>query len=127
MAIFFGTISPKIRITTVRIPVAIPTESLIFIATIVIRDDAVRFTMLLPIRIALSILPYLSSMSIAVCACLFPSSARALSLTLFTVVRAVSAEEKKADKNTRISNENNCMTPSVSKTKITPCLYITVS
>ena len=77
-------------------------------------------TILLPIRIALSIFPYLSKTSSAVFALLFPSSARVLSLTLFTVVSDVSAEEKNADNKTKIISAISCMTPSVSKIKITP-------
>ena len=103
--------------TTVKIPVAIHTGILIRIANVVAREDAYKFTILLPINIALSILPYFSNTSRAVCALLLPSSARALSLTLFTVVSDVSAEEKNADNITKINNANNCMTPSVSNSK----------
>ena len=51
-----GTISPQSRTTIVKIPVAIPTARLMRIARVVASADADRFTTLLPIRIALSIL-----------------------------------------------------------------------
>ena len=113
-------ISPNKSTTTVNIPVAIPTARLILIANVVASADAEIFTILFPIRIALSIFPYLSSTFIAVWALLSPSSASVLRRTLLTVVKAVSAEEKKPDKNNKINNANNCMTPSVSKIKLTP-------
>ena len=48
---------------------------------------------------------------------MIPSSASVFRRTLLTVVKAVSAEEKKPDKNNKIIRINNCMTPSVSKIK----------
>ena len=41
-------------------------------------------------------------------ALLFPCSSRLFSLTLLTVVREVSADEKKADKNNKITTVINC-------------------
>ena len=106
VAIVFGEISPKIKISSVRIPVAIPAPTLPqrLMASDVARDDADRFTILLPIKIALSILPELSVMRSTHAALLSPSSASARIRIRFAVVRAVSAEEKKADKQSRITN-----------------------
>ena len=56
MAHVLGTISPQSRTIMVRIPVAIPVARLIRIARVVAREEAVRFTILLPIRMLLSIL-----------------------------------------------------------------------
>lgn len=60
MAQVLGIISPNIRIVKVRAPVAMPTALLPqrLMAKVVITEEAERLTMLLPIRIALSILPY---------------------------------------------------------------------
>ena len=106
VAIVFGEISPKIKISSVRIPVAIPAPTFpqSLMASDVARDDADRFTILLPIKIALSILPELSVMRGTHAALLSPSSASARIRIRFAVVRAVSAEEKKADKQSRITN-----------------------
>ena len=106
VAIVFGEISPKIKISSVRIPVArpAPTFPQSLMASDVARDDADRFTILLPIKIALSILPELSVMRSTHAALLSPSSASARIRIRFAVVRAVSAEEKKADKQSRITN-----------------------
>ena len=106
VAIVFGEISPKIKISSVRIPVAIPAPTFPqrLMASDVARDDADRFTILLPIKIALSILPELSVMRSTHAALLSPSSASARMRIRFAVVRAVSAEEKKADKQSRITN-----------------------
>jgi hypothetical protein len=118
VAMFFGVISPKIKIKKVRIPVAIPIKVLELlpkpafeakeIARVVVREEADRFTILLPIRIALSILSGFSTMDKTLAALLFPSSARALIRWRFTVVRAVSAEEKNADKISSITNITIC-------------------
>jgi hypothetical protein len=75
-------------------------------------------TRLLPIKIVLSILPGDSRMDRRRLALLFPSSASVLSLILLTQVIAVSAEEKKADNNNRITKIINCIPSAVSKTKI---------
>ena len=106
VAIVLGEISPKIKISSVRIPVAIPAPTFpqSLMASDVARDDADRFTILLPIKIALSILPELSVMRSTHAALLSPSSASARIRIRFAVVRAVSAEEKKADKQSRITN-----------------------
>ena len=117
VAIVFGEISPKIKISSVRIPVAIPAPTLPqrLMASDVARDDADRFTILLPIKIALSILPELSVMRSTHAALLSPSSASARMRIRFAVVRAVSAEEKKADKQSRITNTAICNMELVSK------------
>ena len=117
VAIVFGEISPKIKISSVRIPVAIPAPTLPqrLMASDVARDDADRFTILLPIKIALSILPELSVMRSTHAALLSPSSASARMRIRFAVVRAVSAEEKKEDKQSRITNTAICNMELVSK------------
>lgn len=66
-------------------------------------------------RMALSILPESSVISKTRFARLSPSSAMLLSRILLEVVRAVSAEEKKADNNNKIITISNCMTSLVSK------------
>ena len=117
VAIVFGVISPKIRIRIVMIPVAIATAvapSLKLYAIVVVNEDAERFTMLFPIRMALSIFDELSVTLITIFARLFPSSAKERILILFTVVKLVSADEKKADKNNKIINTIICMAALVS-------------
>ena len=108
VAMFFGVISPKISINTVNIPVAIPAPILvlpsnpirwqIWKAYAVEREEADRFTMLLQINTALSILEGSSTNFKTRLAALLFSSAKARIRILFTVVNAVSADEKKADK-----------------------------
>jgi hypothetical protein len=100
---FLGVISPKIRIKKVKIPVATPAPTLpkSFVAKVVARDDADRFTTLLPIRIADSILSLFSMTSRTRSARLFPDFAMVFILISDTVVRAVSEPEKKLD---RINN-----------------------
>ena len=98
VASVFGEISPKIKIKIVSIPVAIPAPRLPKrrIAREVVRLDAERFTMLFPIRIALNILPESAVIFKTLAAFGFPSSANVRIRIWFTVVSAVSAEEKKA-------------------------------
>ncbi len=100
-------ISPKMRIKKVRIPVAIPAPTLprSLIAMEVAREEAERFTILFPIKIVLKSLPGLSMSFNTVSALLSPSSLKALILCRFTVVNAVSAEEKKAERQS--SNSKN--------------------
>ena len=64
MAQVLGMISPNIKITKVSTPVAMPTARLpqVLMANVVATEEADRLTILLPIRTALSILPYWSSM-----------------------------------------------------------------
>lgn len=119
-----GTISPKIKTRTVRIPVAIPTAKLIFIARVVARADADRFTILLPIRMALSILLYWSRILLTVIARLLPSSARERMRTRFTVVSAVSADEKKLDRKIRIIRAANCTTVSACAVEVVCCMTL---
>ena len=106
VAIVFGDTSPKIRIIKVNPPVAIPAPTLPHhsIAREVAREDADKLTILLPIKIALNILPESSVILSTRSACLFPSSAKVLIRIRFAVTRAVSAEEKKADRAIRIIN-----------------------
>lgn len=105
-AAFFGVISPNIRIRSVRMPVASPTLRLPkrLIASVVDSEEADRFTTLFPIRMQDSIFSWASSTLSTVAARLFPASESVRIRTRFTVVRAVSAEEKKPDSRIRISN-----------------------
>ena len=116
MAQVLGMISPNMRTTKVKTPVAIPTALLPqrLMAKVVATEEADRLTILLPIRMALSILPYWSKMASTRMAPLWSSSAKVRSRTRLTVEKAVSAEEKKADKNTSTPSETSCMTPVVS-------------
>ena len=59
MAPVFGVISPKRRITIVKIPLAIPTATLPnrSIVNVVTKEDTAMLTMLLPIKMVLSIFP----------------------------------------------------------------------
>ena len=105
----FGDISPKIRIRTVKIPVATPAPTLpnSRSARVVAMLDAERFTMLLPINMALSILPESSVIFRARAARLFPSSASVSMRMRLKVVREVSAEEKNAERNSNTANTIN--------------------
>ena len=55
VASVFGVISPKIKIRTVRIPVATPAgiDLNCSITRVVVREDAERLTILLPIKTVL--------------------------------------------------------------------------
>ena len=127
-----GVISPKIKIKIVRIPVARPTKvavlvpapswAAILVASIVDNEDALRLTILLPIRMALSILDGLSVSSLTRMARLSPSSARPRIRILLTQVNAVSADEKKADKASKITRIRSCIASLESK-KSSP-LYV---
>ena len=107
----FGVISPKIRIKKVIIPVAAPTIS--FPNSLddkrVVKEEAYIFTMLFPIRIAPSILPGSPVTFRTMAARESPASANVLMRILFTVVRAVSDDEKNAERATKIRIINNCM------------------
>ena len=72
-------------------------------------DEAVRFTILLPIKTALNILEELSVTASTLAARLLPSSASVRIRMRFTVVREVSAEEKKPDSSNKIIRQINCM------------------
>ena len=89
-------ISPKIKIAIVRIPVTTPApiDWKYSIASVVAREDAERLTILLPIRIALSILLGFSMSFDTIIARFDFSSVKARIRSLFTVVNAVSADEK---------------------------------
>ena len=117
VAAVLGEISPKISTSIVNKPVVTPVKLLpkIFIVSAVASAEAEIFTMLLPIRIALNILPEFSFILATVTALLLPSSIKERILILFTVVNAVSAEEKKADKANRITIHISWMILSVSK------------
>ena len=79
-----------------------PNPAARWMAKVVVREEALRFTMLLPIRMAESILPGFSRMASSRDALAFPWSASPRSRTLLTVVRAVSAEEKKAESSNKM-------------------------
>ena len=102
----FGVISPKIKINKVIMPVATPAP--VFpsksIARTVAMEEVEIFTILLPIRIAPSIFPEFSITFPSVTAFLLPSSIRVRTRIRFTVVKAVSAQEKKADKKIRTNS-----------------------
>ena len=119
VATVFGVISPKIKINSVIIPVAIatpePPNSNEY-TIVVVNAEAERFTMLFPIRIALSNFEGFSVILITVFARLFPSSAKERILILFTVVKHVSADEKKADNNNKIISTITCT--------IVPCGFV---
>ena len=85
-------------------------------ASVVVREEADRFTMLLPIRMALSIFSESEIRASTLFALRFPPSDRALIRCRFTVVRAVSAEEKKADKASNSISIIICRMESGSKT-----------
>ena len=120
-----GVISPKIKIRIVRIPVASPTKVAalapapscvaILVASMVDNEEALRLTILLPIRIALSILDGLSVSSLTRQARLLPSSARLRIRILLTQVNAVSADEKKADKANKTIRIISCIASLESK------------
>ena len=99
----FGMISPKIKTTKVNTPVPTPTATLPnrFVIRMVIREDAEMFTMLLPIKIALSSLLGFSTSFNTRAALRTLSSARFRKRILLTVVRAVSLDEKNADSRMR--------------------------
>ena len=80
-------------------------------------------TTLLPIRMALSIFPELSVTSRTAWARLLPSSARLRILSLLEVVRAVSADEKKAERASKITRMISCNTSLGSKRESTPFFW----
>ena len=90
-------------------------------ASRVAREDAEMLTILFPIKIAESILPECSCTFVRVIAFVFPSSTNDRIFILFTVVREVSADEKKAERPSSRNRAIHCMTPEVSK-YITPFL-----
>jgi len=103
VAIDLGKISPKIRMTAVITPVAMPTAWLATrsMVTAVARAEAAILTMLLPIRIVERSLWESSFIFFISLSVLPPFLARYLALTLLMENKAVSAEEKNPDKNTR--------------------------
>lgn len=105
----FGVISPKINTSKVRIPVVRLTNLLPHNCKVMVvaRDDAKILTMLLPIRIALSILDELDVILRTLAAFLLPSSARERILIWLTVTSDVSADEKKAESNRSTINTIN--------------------
>ena len=87
----------------------------ILVASMVDNEEALRLTILLPIRIALSILDGLSVSSLTRQARLLPSSARLRIRILLTQVNAVSADEKKADKANKTIRTISCIASLESK------------
>ena len=111
VASVLGDTSPKIRIKKVSIPVAIPAPTLpkILTARVVAREEADRFTILLPINIADNIFAELSVTRRTLSAFLFPDSDRVRMRILLTVVSAVSAEEKNDESNNKIIKHISCV------------------
>lgn len=132
VASVFGVISPKININTVSTPVPIPITRLVcsskpaflhmLVINVVVREEAVKFTILFPIKIALSNFDGFSINFCTVAALRFLSSASDFIFSLFTVVKAVSADEKKADIKSKHSIIISCGTSLGSK-KSSP-LYV---
>ena len=81
----------------------------------VVSDDAERLTMLLPIRMAESIFGEFSVTLSTFLAFVLPASARVLIRILFTVVRAVSEDEKNAESANSINKNIICDMSSASK------------
>ena len=92
------------------VPVAIPAPKLpkYLIASEVASEEAERLTILFPIRIAESIFPESSVTRRTLSARLSPDSARVRIRILLTVVKAVSAEEKKAESIKSTTKNINC-------------------
>ena len=113
----FGDTSPKISIRKVRIPVATPAATLpnIEMASDVVSDDAERFTILFPIRMADNIFEEFSVIFKTLSAFLLPASDNVLIRIRFTVVRAVSADEKNAESANSIIKNIICDMSSASK------------
>ncbi|CCY52966.1 uncharacterized protein BN781_01370 [Coprococcus sp. CAG:782] len=112
-ATVFGVISPNIRISRVSIPVEIPTAALpnTLVVRVVARDDAEMFTMLFPIKMVLISFALFSVTLRTLAARLLPESAIERRAYLFTVVSAVSADEKKADRRIRMTSIISCIIP----------------
>ena len=83
--------------------------------TVVVSADTAMFTILFPIRIALSILAGLDITLSRTIALLSPSSMSVFTLMWLTVVSAVSAEEKKAERHMRTTINAICKYRSVVK------------
>jgi hypothetical protein len=89
-------------------------------ASAVAKEDAERFTILLPIKIADSIFLGVDTTFKTLAAFLLPSSAMVFNLILFTVVSAVSADEKKADSASNTNRTINLINVELSKCKSPP-------
>ncbi len=89
------------------------------VANIVAIEDAEMLTTLLPIKIALNIFPEFSITQPRVMAFLFPSSIKVRTRIRFTVLKAVSEDEKKADNANKTISIKNCVATLGSK-KSTP-------
>ena len=111
VAMVFGVISPKMRTTTVMIPVAMLTAELpkSDCATIVASAEAEMFTRLLPIRTALSILAEFSRILRTLAALLLPSSASERIRMRLTETNDVSADEKNDDRAISTTSATICI------------------
>ena len=120
----FGVISPSTSTSRVSIPVARPTYAFpnTEIVSVVARAEAEILTMLLPIKMAESILEDWSRIISTLFAFLLSSSARSWICILLTVVRAVSAEEKNAEPTSKSTKQMACNIADVSKMIL---LYLT--
>lgn len=125
-----GEISPKIRISKVKIPVAIPAPEFphSLIAKVVDSAEADRLTRLLPIKIADNIFCLFEVSFNTVFAWWLPLSARDCSLIRLAVVKAVSADEKKAERTSKSIKIINFIA-TLGSNFITPilCIYIKLS
>ena len=111
MAAVLGVISPNTNTSNVSAPepILIAHDPHICWKKMVVIDEAAMFTMLLPIRIALSILSGFSFNVSTSFAFLLPLSANDLSRIVLTVVNAVSEDEKNADIASKIIIVINCI------------------
>ena len=104
LAMFFGIVSLKMKISSVMTTVArtgpdtVPTQKM---ATTVAKAEAITVVTLLPISRVINVLSNLSRILRARRALFFPSSAQESSRTRLRFVYAVSVPEKKAQKRTR--------------------------
>lgn len=89
----------------------------------VVKDEAEIFTILFPIKIALSIFSFLSMTFKRTAAELFPSSIKVTTRNRLMVIRAVSADEKNAESPSKIIMMMNLNSISGSKLSL-PFFYI---
>ena len=123
----FGVISPKSSTKRVNTPVAAPTAWLpnTSVTSTVSMEDAERLTTLFPIRMAPSILLWSLLAFKTQAAALSPLSARFRIRIRFTVVRAVSEEEKNAESTRQTTTNTKRMTTvSPDRSKIHQLLFL---
>ncbi len=116
VASVFGETSPKISMRNVRIPVATPAPTLpnSLMASEVVSDDAERFTMLLPIRMAESIFGEFSVTLSTFLAFVLPASAQG-SHTYFVYGSKSCPKMKKMQRAKSINKNIICDMSSASK------------